>query len=95
MIGAFYLPHGEPETLSGNHQTLGVDIDATIQFGNRLPTTLFTFHCRVNSNAYPMVPEFCKEVIKQCKENQLFERIDTLLQQPEFQQQHHIYKTKN
>jgi len=32
LRGAFYLPHGEPLTLSGDHRTLGMDINTTILF---------------------------------------------------------------
>jgi len=86
---AFYLPHGEPLTLTGDHRTLGVDLDATILFGNRLPTLIFTFHRGVNSNAFPIVPEFCKAIVKQCEAHQLFERIDHLLRQTKFLPHHH------
>jgi len=86
---AFYLPHAEPLTLTGDHRTLGVDLDATTLFGNRLPMTTFTVHRGVNSNTFPIVPEFCKEVVKQCEAHQLFEHIDHLIQQTEFLPQHH------
>jgi len=69
LRGAFYLPHGEPLSLSGDHRTLGVDIDTTILFDNKLPPMMNNYHRGVNSNAYPTVPEFCKEVVTQC-ENQ-------------------------
>jgi len=85
----FYLPHGEPLTLSGDHRTLGVDIDTTILFGNKLPTMLPTSHRGVNSNAYPTVPEFCKAVVEKCENQQLFDRIDSLLQYTEFSANHH------
>jgi len=44
VIGAFYLPYGEPITLSGNHRTLSIDLDATFLFGTWIPAALFTFH---------------------------------------------------
>jgi len=89
LRGAFYLPHGEPLTLSGDHRTLGVDIDTTILFGNKIPPMMITYHRGINSNAYPTVPEFCKEVVEKCKNLQLFEQIKLLLQQTEFQPRHH------
>jgi len=89
VLGAFYLPHGEPITLTGDHRTLGIDLEATVLFGTRLPTSLLTFHHGVNSNAYPVVPEFCKEVVRQCDELHLFDRLDNLLLQHKFQPHHH------
>jgi len=89
LRGAFYLPYGEPISLSGNHRTLGVDIDTTILFGNKPPPTIQTHYRGVNSNAFPTVPEFCKEVVQQCENHNLFDRIDMLLQQQYFSPQHH------
>jgi len=89
LRGAFYLPHGEPLTLSGDHRTLGVDINTTILFGKKLPPMMQTHYRGINSNAYPTVPEFCKEVVEKCENHQLFERIEALLQQSEFAPHHH------
>jgi len=89
LKAAFYLPHGEPISLPGDHRTLGVDIDTTILFGNKLPPTICTYQRGVNSNAFPTVPEFCKEVVKLCKNQHLFERIEMLLQQQQFAPHHH------
>jgi len=75
--------------LSGDHHTLGVDIDTTILFSNKIPPLMQTHQRGVNSNAYPTVPEFCKEVVKKCEEHQLFEWIAVLLQQLEFLPHHH------
>jgi len=89
LRGAFYLPHGELLTLSGDHCTLGVDIDTMILFGNKIPPLMHTYHCGINSNAYPTVPECCKAVVLQCENFCLFEQIETLLQQPKFLPHHH------
>jgi len=90
LRGMFYLPHGEPLMLSRDHQTLGVDIDTTILFGNKLPPMMQTYYRGINSNAYPTVPEFCKEVVEKCENHQLFKQIQLLLQQSEFSPNHHI-----
>ncbi len=89
LRGAFYLPHGEPLSLSGDHRTLGVDIDTMILFENKLPPMMNTHYRGVNSNAYPTVPGFCKEVMKQCENHHLFEQITMLMQQQEFSLDHH------
>jgi len=73
LRGAFYPPHGEPLMLSGDHCTLRVDTDTTILFGNKLPPLMQTHYQGISSNAYPTVPEFCKEVVTKYKNQQLFE----------------------
>jgi len=37
VTAAYLLPFGQPVTMPGDHQTLGIDLDTRILFGNQPP----------------------------------------------------------
>jgi len=44
LIGAWYLPFGQPNTLTGDHHTIGLDFDWWVLFGNSLPPQPLQIH---------------------------------------------------
>jgi len=72
VTGAWYLPFGQPDTLTGDHHTIGLDFEWRMLFGNTLPPRVLQIHCGVNSNAYPMVLEFSKMVVAACHQQNIY-----------------------
>jgi len=89
LTGAWYLPFGKPDTLPGDHQTIGLDFDWKILFGDKLPPTIMKIHCRVNSNVYPMVKECSNMVVKGCQQHWIAQQIETPVTIPKFTEGEH------
>jgi len=80
-MAAYILPFGVPITMSGNHHTLGIDLDMQILFGNKSPPpSRFTQVQGVQSNAIPTVQWFCELMVKGWEEFAIAEWISPLVQ---------------
>jgi len=89
ILGAWFLPFGQPDTLPGDHRTIGLDFDWQYLFGDKIPPRPLQIHRGVNSNAYPMVLEFSKMVVTDFNNHQIASRIETLLNIPTFTEREH------
>jgi len=72
LMAAWMLPFRLPTTLSGNHQTLGLEFDHDMLFGCKVPLPVLTPQCGIYSTAYQMVCKFNDQVAKECAKHNLY-----------------------
>jgi len=72
LTGTWMLPFGLPSTLSGNHQTMGIEFDHNILFGHKLPQLKQTYQRGLHSNAYPTVRKYNDLVAAECAKQNLY-----------------------
>jgi len=74
------LPFGQPVTLRGDHQTLVLEFDRKLLFGNNpLLTPFYTTH-GTNSRSLPIVQKFCRLVTRAYDLSNIPEQITSLEQ---------------
>jgi len=77
---AYLLPFGLPITMPGDHQTIRIDLDTCMLFGNQPPPSMHYTQTRgVNSNAIPTVQWFCTLVMKGWEKLAIKERVAQLM----------------
>jgi len=62
LLSAFYLPHGEPLTLPGNHRMLGIDLDATYFSATVFPQHFSPFTEESIATRTPLSQSFAKQL---------------------------------
>jgi len=80
---------GLPETLPGDHRTLGLDFDYDILFGHKLPLPELPRECGVHSNDLPTVRTFNDNVAKACDQLNLYNRATSLYCKYKFTNEDH------
>jgi len=77
LTGAWMLPFGLPATLTGNHQTMGLEFEHNTLFGQKVPGSNTNHKCGVYSNAYTTVCQFNYNMANKCDRQGLFDVAQT------------------
>jgi len=89
LTAAWMLPFGLPVTLSGNHQTLGLEFNHDILFGVKNPPMTPYFHRGIYSTAYTTVRKFNDVVAQECAKHNLYNKAQVLASKYRFSNQDH------
>jgi len=83
------LPFRQPLTLRGNHQTLILEFDQKMLFGNKLLLTPFYTTWGTNSHSLPTMQKFCHLVTRAYNQSNILDNIAWLEGLPHFTEQDH------
>ncbi len=89
VLAACYFPYDTPPLLKGDHRTQGYDFDAQLLFGLKCTEEIHLPARHIDSKNIVRRHKFCLAVVTQCREQQLFERLQQLNQVEQFDESDH------